>query len=64
MTAEDDLQVVFSALMRYKKIASQHRWGGLSGDKELAENAEEALARIGQIVQEWKQPKLFDIRED
>jgi hypothetical protein len=50
--------------MRYKKIASQHRWGGLSGDKELAENAEEALARIGQIVQEWKQPKLFDIRED
>ena len=53
MTQQDDFALVRHALLRYRRIAGQHKRGGLVEDHKLAVRAIGALERL-------KQPALVD----
>jgi len=53
MDRQDDFALVRNALMRYRRIARQHRRGGLVENHKLAARAIVALERL-------KQPALVD----
>ena len=46
MDRQDDFALVRNALMRYRRIAGQHRRGGLVEDHKLAVRAIGALERL------------------
>ena len=50
MTQQDDFALVRHALMRYRRIAGQHRRGGLVEDHKLAVRAIGALERLRQPI--------------
>ena len=48
MDRQDDFALVRNALMRYRRIAGQHRRGGLVEDHKLVARAIGALERLRQ----------------
>jgi len=57
MDRQDDFALVRNALMRYRRIAGQHRRGGLIEDHKLSARALGALERL-------RQPALPDGGDD
>ena len=50
MAQQDDFALVRHALLRYRRIAGQHRRGGLVEDHKLAVRALAALERLRQLI--------------
>jgi hypothetical protein len=50
MAQQDDFALVRNALLRYRRVAGQHRRGGLVEDHRLAQRALAALERLRQLA--------------
>lgn len=62
MAAIDDVQAAYVALDRFKVLAWDHRYSGMSSDIELADSGLKALERLRRYVQRSvpvAQPGMF-----